>query len=143
MKKITLNEHEIKYLHTFVSKGSKKARALTRARILLLSNDGKKEVEIQKVLTVGRSTIWRVRNNYISKGVEFALTERDRPGQPVIYDTRKKAEIIAFACTTPPVGCKRWSVRLLAEELSKQKNFKSINRETIRLVLKKATPNLG
>ena len=143
MAKIKLKKKDIKYLNTFVSKGSKKARAVTRARVLLLANKGKKDVETQELLAVGRSTIWRVKNNYLNKGVEYALTERDRPGQPVIYDKKKKAEIIAYACTNPPEGRKRWTVRLLAEELSKNEGFETINRESIRLVLKKATPNHG
>jgi len=143
MAKIKLRKREIKYLNTFVSKGSKKARALTRARILLLANDGKKDVEVQELLTVGRSTIWRVKNNYLNKGVEYALTERDRSGQPVTYDKKKKTEIIAYACTNPPQGRKRWTVRLLAEEMRKQKGFETINRESIRLVLKKVAPNHG
>lgn len=143
MEKIKLKKKEIDYLNAFVTKGSKKARALTRARILLLANKGKKDVEIQEMLSVGRSTVWRVKNNYLSKGVEYALTERNRPGQPVKYDKKKKAEIIAYACTTPPEGRKRWTVRLLAEEMNKQDEFKTINRETIRLTLKKTIPNHG
>ncbi len=131
------------YLSTFIGKGSKKARAFTRARVLLLASKGKKDVEIQELLSVGRSTIWRVKNNYLKKGVDYALTERERSGQPVKYDGKKKAEIIAFACTTPPAGRKRWTVRLLAEEIGKEENFETINRETIRVVLKKVTQSRG
>lgn len=143
MAKIKLQKREIDYLNAFVRKGNKKARAVTRARILLLAHKGKKDVEIQELLAVGRSTVWRVRNNYLNKGVEYALTERDRPGQPVKYNKKKKAEIIAKACTTPPEGRKRWTVRLLAEEMSKQEGFKTINRESIRLTLKKVEPSPG
>lgn len=143
MKPINLKKNEIDFLHTFVKKGNKKARELTRARIFLLINKRKKDKEIQEILDVGRSTIWRVRRNYLEKGIDYALTERERPGQPPKYDDRQKAMVIAYACTTPPEGRKRWSVRLLAEELQKKKGFKTINRETIRLVLKKATPNPG
>ena len=53
------------------------------------------------------------------------------------YDKKKKAEIIAKACTTPPNGRKRWTVRLLAEEMGTQEGFETINRETIRIILKK------
>jgi hypothetical protein len=52
-------------------------------------------------------------------------------------------EIIAQACTKPPEGRKRWSLTLLAEELRKKKEFETINRESIRLILKKAKQNLG
>lgn len=137
MAKFKLQKREIDYLSVFVKKGNRKARALTRARILLLIDKGKKDVEIQDLLTVGRSTVWRVKNNYLDKGVEYALTERDRPGQPLKYDKKKKTEIIAKACTNPPKGRKRWTVRLLAEEMGKQEGFKTINRESIRLTLKK------
>jgi len=126
-----------------VKKGSKSARAVTRARILLLSHNGKRDVEIEELLAVGRSTIWRVKNNYFDEGVEYALAERERPGQPAIYNDKKKAEIIAHACTAPPPGRKRWSTRLLAEELRKKNGFETINRESIRLVLKKVTPSHG
>ena len=143
MVKINLKKREINYLNAFVKQGNKSARAITRARILLLSQKKEKDVDIQKLLSVGRSTVWRVKNNYLSKGIDYALMERERPGQPLKYDNKHKVEIIAHACTTPPKGRKRWSVRLLAEELKKNKNFKTINRETIRLVLKKTTPNLG
>jgi len=71
------------------------------------------------------------------------LTERDRSGQPVKYTPKKKVEIIAYACTTPPEGRKRWTVRLLAEEMSKQDGFKTLNRESVRLTLKKAVPSHG
>ena len=96
-------------------------------------------MNIQKLLSVGRSTVWRVKNNYLNKGIDYALTERERPGQPPKYNKKHKAEIIAYACTIPPKGRKRWSIRLLAEELQKKKSFRTINRETIRLVLKKVS----
>jgi len=143
MKKIDLKKEDISYLNTFLKKGDNKARALTRARILLLLHKKMKDVEIQDILGNGRSTIWRVKNNYIDKGIEYALTERDRPGQPMKYDNKKKVEIIAFTCTKPPKGRKRWTVRLIAEKMKKQKGFETINRESIRLILKKTIPNHG
>jgi len=133
----------MKYLNSFVRQGNKSARALTRARILLLAHQKEKDVNIQKMLSVGRSTIWRVKNNYLNQGIDYALTERERPGQPQKYLKKHKLEIIAYACTTPPKGRKRWSVRLLAEELQKKKGFTTINRESIRLVLKKTTLSRG
>lgn len=143
MAKIKLKKKEIDNLNAFVRKGNKSARMLTRGRILLLANKEKKDVEIQELLEVGRSTIWRVKNNYLHEGLEYALTERDRSGQPAKYDKKKKAEIIAYACTNPPEGRKRWTVRLLAEEISKEKGFGTVNRESIRLTLKKVEQSHG
>lgn len=143
MVKINLKKREINFLNAFIKQGKKNARSLTRARILLLAHKKERDVNIQTLLNVGRSTVWRVKNNYLDKGLDYALTERERTGQPLKYKTKHRAEIIAYACTTPPKGRKRWSVRLLAEELKKKKDFTTINRESIRLILKKATPNLG
>ena len=141
--KLRLKNKERAFLKKFLNNGSKSARSLTRARILLLIDKRKKDLEIKELLAVGRSTIWRIKTNYVNHGIDYALTERERLGQPVKYDTKKKSEIIAQACTTPPEGRKRWTVRLLAQEMSKQDGFKTINRETIRLTLKKVAPSLG
>jgi len=143
MKKVTPKKKEVDYLNHFIKTGNKSARTLTRARVLLLTNDRKKDKDIQDALNVGRSTIWRIRLAYSNCGLMESLAEKPRPGQPSKYDEKKKAEIIAFACTTPPSGRKRWTVRLLADELKKKSGFKTINRESIRLTLKKTTQNLG
>lgn len=138
-----LREDEERSLREFVSKGRRSARELTRARILLLAGQQKGDLEISQVLGVGRNTAWRTRKRYLEKGLEAALTERPRPGQPRKYTERHMAEIIAQACTRPPEGRARWSVRLLTDELKKQKGFKTINHETVRLVLKKRGQSLG
>lgn len=143
MANIKLKKEEIHFLNDFVKKGSKSAREITRGRILLLTSKRKKDKEIQEALNTGRSTIWRVKKNYLRKGVDYALTERERLGQPPKYKAKHKAEIIAYACTEPPEGRKRWTVRLLVEELQKKRGFTTINRETIRLILKKTTQSHG
>ena len=138
-----LRENEARFLREFVNKGRRSARELTRARILLLADQEKGDLEISQILGVGRNTAWRTRKRYLEKGLEGALTESPRPGQPRKYTERHKAEIIAQACTQPPEGRARWSVRLLVEELKKREGFETINRETIRLVLKKRGQSPG
>jgi transposase len=69
--------------------------------------------------------------------------DKPRSGQPRKYTERQEAEIMAQACASPPEGRARWSVRLLTEELRKQKGFETINRENVRLVLKKRRLGLG
>lgn len=143
MKKIKLMKKEVEYLKEFARKGRKSARALTRARIMLLIHRGEKEVAIAKMLGISRATVSNIKRRYREEGLESALNEKPRPGQPKKYEEKHEAEIIALACTTPPEGRKRWSLALLAEELVKEKGFKTINRESIRLVLKKARLSLG
>jgi transposase len=141
--RIELKEHEEKFLRNFVKKGRKSARELTRARILLLSNQKKGDTEIAEILGIGRNTVWRVKKRYREEGLQSALADKSRSGQPKKYTERHEAEIIALACTKSPDGSKRWSLTLLTEELRKKEGFETINRETIRLILKKAKQNLG
>ena len=94
-------------------------------------------------MDVNLNTVYNIKKKYLEEGLDVALSEKPRSGQPVKYDEKKKALIIAKACTAAPEGRKRWTVRLLAENIREQEDFKTINRETIRLILKKATPSHG
>ena len=143
MKRIKLTEKELEYLREFTKKGQKSARALTRAHVLFLVNNGEKETAIAKILNISRATVSNIKKRYREEGLGNALKEKPRPGQPKKYTEKHEAEIIAQACTSPPNGRKKWSLILLAEELKKKKDFKTINRESIRLILKKAKLSLG
>jgi len=143
MIEITLGRDEIKYLKKIIGKGRHSARTITRARILLLAHQGKRDYEIVIALGISRMTVWRVKKRYLQEGLLGALQEKPRSGQPRKYTERHEAEIIALACTTPPKGSKRWSIELLTEELRKKKGFEAINRESVRLVLKKVGQNHG
>lgn len=143
MVEIKLEEDEVKFLRDFVKKGRKSAREITRARILLLANQQKGDTEIAETLGVGRNTVWRIKNGYSEEGIQSALTDKPRLGQPKKYTEKHVAEIIAQACTKSPDGSKRWSLTLLTEEMRKREGFETINKESIRLILKKAKLNLG
>ncbi len=143
MVKIKLNEEEAQFLKDFVKKGQKDARELTRARILLLANKDKMDTEIVEILDVGRNTVGRIKKRYLDEGLQSALEDKPRPGQPVKYSEKHTTEIIAQACTTPPEGRKKWTLALLTEEMNKKEGFETINKESIRLILKKAKLNLG
>lgn len=143
MDKITLTEKEIGFLTDFIKRGRKSARELTRARILLLAHDGKTEMEIKETLHIVRATVSNTKKRYREEGLQSALAEKPRSGQPRKYSNIEEAEIIAMACTDPPKGRKRWTLRLLTERMKRRKKFKTIHKETVRLVLKKAKHDLG
>ncbi len=143
MDGIKLTEKEVEYLNAFIKKGRKSARELTRARVLLLVNWGRTEMETKDMLGICRATVSNIKKRYREEGLQSALTEKSRPGQPKKYTERHEAEIIAQACTKSPDGRKRWSLSLLTEELRKKEGFKTINRESVRLILKKAGLSLG
>ena len=143
MEKIKLTEKEVEYLNNFVKKGRKSARELTRAHILLLVNDGKTEMEIKDTLRISRATVSNIKKRYRKEGLQSALAEKPRSGQPEKYTEKHEAEIIAQACTESPDGRKRWTLALLTEEMRKKDGFETINKESIRLILKKAKLSLG
>ena len=94
-------------------------------------------------LEVERTTVWRTRMRYLQEGVEKSLQEKERSGQPSKYGTKEEAEIIALACSGPPEGRARWTLELLTDKASLCKGLESINRETIRLILKKTHVSIG
>jgi len=143
MGRIKLTEKEVEYLSVFVKKGRKSARELTRAHVLLLVNKGRTEMEIKDTMGISRATVSNIKKRYREKGLQSALKEKPRSGQPKKYTEKHEAEIIAQACTKSPDGRKRWSLTLLTEELRKKEGFETINRESIRLILKKAKQNRG
>ncbi len=143
MIEIRLPIEDQKLLEQFVKKGTKKARAIARAKVLLFANEGYSNNEISTMTSVHRQGIWRIKKRFSEEGLQFILNEKPRSGQPKKYSNKQRAEIIAMACTKPPKGRKRWSVRLLTERMKRREDFKTINRETVRLILKKAKLNLG
>jgi len=143
MGRIKFTEKEVEYLNAFVRKGRRSARELTRAYVLLLLNDGRTEIEVKDTLRISRATVSNIKRRYREGGLQSALTEKPRPGQPKKYTERHEAEIIAQACAKPPDGRKRWSLVLLTEVMRKREGFETINRETVRLILKKAKQGLG
>ena len=138
-RKLKLSENDFKHLKMIV----KKAKEINRARILLLLDKGKKIEDIADILDISVSTVAKIKKRYLDEGLEYALNDKSRSGQPKKYDVKKETEIIALACTDPPEGRKRWTVRLLAETLREREGFESLTRETVRLVLKKAQLSLG
>jgi len=143
MEQIELPEDEVEYLNAFVKKGKKNARELTRAHVLLLINRQKTEMEIKDLLGISRATVSNIKYRYRKEGIQNSLTDKPRPGQPKKYSDRHEMEIIAQACIKPPDGRKRWSLTLLTDEMRKKQGFETINRESVRLILKKAKQNLG
>jgi len=143
MKGITLKEADLTYLEAFKRDGKRSLREFNRVNILLLLHKGKKSADIEEFLNVDRITIWRTKKKYLESGVELALQEDQRPGQPVKYTTDDHEELAGMACGPCPEGRKRWTVRLLTKELKKKPELEKISRESVRLALKKMNVNLG
>src|ERR1035437_940876 len=142
-KQFKLILKDFEFLTNLTKTGKRNSKEFERAYILLALDKGKKYNEIEDFYNVSRITIWRVKNKYIETGVMDAIKDDPRPGQPLKYKDKENAEIIALACSKAPEGRSRWTIRLLEKSLKEQKGMETINRESIRLLLKKTNVSLG
>ena len=139
---VALKSKERKFLNQLISRGSEKARKITRCRILLLADEGKTDTQIIDALKVARNTIRQVRLRYVQKGMEAALNEKPRSGAPAIFSGRQKAKITAIACSEPPEGRGRWTLRLIANKVVELEIAESISHQTVKRILKKTNLSL-
>ena len=140
---LRLSKQEREVVEGFRSKGEHMAREFNRAHILAALDRKIPEPQIMEVLGVGRTAIWRTRAAYVEGGLEYALYDVERPGQPKRYRAPEEAEVAALACSSPPQGARRWTVALLTQAARRQPQMRQISRETIRRLLKKTASNRG
>src|SRR5512136_331423 len=140
---VTLKEQEREDLNQYLRKGKSSARSQTRARILLLADDGCDDETIAEALKVSKSTIARIRTRYCEGGLNFALHEKARSGAPPKIDGRIEAQLTLLACSEPPDGRSKWTVRLLADKLVEMEVVESISHMSVQRQLKKMKLNLG
>jgi len=101
-------------LQKISKRGSTPTVISRRCRILLLLHGGFNVVETAARLDCGTATVNRVRRNYRKEGMTRAIYDAPRSGRPAKYGTKDDKELIALACTGPPDGYSRWTIRLLA-----------------------------
>jgi putative transposase len=140
---IRLEEGEREELTNYLRRGKSSSRSLTRARILLLADEGRGDEEISDVLKVSKSTASRIRKRYCEGGLDFALREKSRSGAPTKLDGRIEAQLTLLACSEPPDGRSKWTVRLLADKLVEMEAVDSISHMSVQRLLKKMKLNLG
>jgi transposase len=140
---LRLSKRERETVQGFRSRGEHMAREFNRAHILAALDRKVPEHQIMEVLGIGRTAIWRTRAAYLEGGLEYALHDVQRPGQPKRYRAPEEAQVAALACSSPPEGAKRWTVALLTQEARCHPNMRKISRESIRRLLKKTSSNPG
>jgi transposase len=141
---VTLTPEERAGLTGLASAGKRSALTITRARILLKADqaDGGpawQDADIAEALDCGVRTVERVRQRFVERGLEQALGRKpqDRPSRERKFDGAAEARLIALACSAPPAGRARWTLKLLADRLVELEVFESVSDEAVRRVLKK------
>lgn len=140
---VRLKRRERRQLQKIVQFGEDKARKITRCRILLLADEakGKTDKEISDALNVCMATVSNVRRRYRQEGLERAINENARSGQPPKFEGKSAAKITAIACSEPPEGRARWSLRLLADRVVELDIVESISYQSVSNILKKTNSN--
>jgi len=135
--RVELTCEEIAELNELTSKGKHNARKLKRAQILLLANHRQHtDAEICQLLNTSTSTVYRTKRGFVEEGLQSALEEGKRLGQPKALSSSEEATLITIACTKPPEGVARWTLSLIADRLIALTDLESISLETIRSRLK-------
>jgi len=142
---VNLTGDEHAYLLEFIKSGERSARKITRSRILLLADEGKKDRDIAESLHSSVPTVQRTRKRFVEGGLDGALNERPRPGGRIRkkLDEKGIAILETLARSEPPQGRKRWTMQLLADRLVELKVVDRISDETVRTELKKSGLSLG
>ncbi len=139
---VCLSVQERAELNRLTMQGRIQVRKLKRAQILLLADEhhqqGQKiDKEIAQKLDIGTATIERVRRTYVEAGLAAALNEKPRSGRPPVISGIERAKITALACSTPPAGYARWTLRLLAEKVVELEIVDTICYTSVGDILKK------
>jgi transposase len=134
---IQLTAQQRKELEQLINAGTCSARTIKRANILLLASEAYTDTEISQTLRCHPTTVERIRKRFVAAGVDFALSEKPRPGQPIKVTGIVEAYLVALACSAPPEGRNAWTMELLAEQLVERRVIEQISDETVRLRLKK------
>lgn len=134
---IKLRKHELRSLTTLIKRGTTAARTLTRAHILGLLHRGQHLDEIASLLQVSRQTVFNIKRRYLCAGFDAALFDQPRSGRPIRIDGAQRAKITALACSAPPEGHARWSLRLLADKAVELKYCEAVSHNAVKEILKK------
>jgi hypothetical protein len=145
---VRLSGEERQQLETLIRKGKSPARRLLKARILLKadvseSGEGWSDSRIIEALDASPSMVYRVRKQLVEEGLEAVLSRKQRatPAVPPIFDGEKEAKLIALACSKPPKGRARWSLRLLENKVVELGIVDRASDSTIGRALKKTLSN--
>ena len=140
---IDLEPAEREQLTALVEKGTVAAYRRRHAQILLLADQGAegpawRDAQVASHVGVTVQNVEKIRKRCVLEGLEAALGRRKRSRErATVLDGKGEAQLIAIACSEPPVGRARWTLHMLCDELKRRRIVRSISHETVRQVVKK------
>ena len=146
---VELTSEERKQLKRLINTGKAAAYKQRHARILLLADEGAdgptmKDDDVAEAVGCGRATVERVRKCFVEEGLQQALARhKSRRQYQRKLDGDCEAHLIALACSKPPEGYKRWTLRLLADKMVALEHVDSLSYQTVRRTFKKTNLSPG
>lgn len=140
--KVTLSEDERSQLKRMTTVGRESVRQLKHGQILLQADAGQSDSEIAERVGVSVPTVGRIRKRYVTEGLAVALSDKQRSGRPPGLSAKTKATITALACSTPPEGRSRWTLRLLADKVVELDEEATLSHQSVHTLLKKTNVSL-
>ena len=145
---VTLSESEKGKLHKITTTGKASAKEIMHANILLATADNRvPKLTVAKAAekcNVSTTMVTEIRKRYTEAGIDAALLRKKRKTPPIEpkITGEVEARIIALACSEPPEGFSKWSLRLLAEKTVELEYLENISHSSISTVLKKHSLSL-
>ena len=144
---VQLTVQERKEMENLVRKGKTQAYRIKHANILLAVDaygPNLSDENSAKIFGCHQNTVRYVRQRFVEQGIEAALErkKRDNPPREPKIDGEKEAHLIAIACSKPPAGRAKWTLKMLAEKLVELEIVDTISDQTVRRVLKKTNLSL-
>jgi transposase len=136
---LTLKPADHDFLSALVSKGKSSAKLFRRATALLELSRGKTVSATAETLQVSRQSVTTWRDKYQSSGLQ-ALEDAPRSGRPIVIDGKGRAAVTALACSTPPEGRARWTLRMLADKAVEWATVRACRTRRRAQYSKKRTP---
>ncbi len=141
---VKLSGEERAQLTGLISKGKAAAKTVLKARILLKADQGEAgegwvDGKICEALDTNVGMVARVREKFVIQGLDAVITRKQRETPPItpVFDGKRQAQLIALACSEPPQGYARWTIRLLTEHVIERKIVETAHFKTVGRALKK------
>ena len=145
---VELSADERSRLTGLISKGKAAAKLILKARIMLKADQSEAgeswlDEQICAALNTNVTMVQRVREKLVTDGLEAVLTRKKRETPPIqpIFDGEAQARLTALACSEPPPGYARWTIRLLADHVVERKIVDAAHFNTVGRALKKTNSN--
>lgn len=148
--RVTLTNEERNQLNELTHSGKRSVKLVLHAQALLALDQGEFNPEpkgidaVASIINLSRQSLIKIKERFVLEGLDAALNRKkqDRPSRKVVFDGEFEARLIQMACSDPPEGYCRCTVRLLAEKLVELKIVPKVSAMTVQRILKKTKQNL-